>query len=47
MWRTVCVCPDMKCARKSNILMSPEQGVFGYGSIDLLVGDEDEDGFNP
>ncbi|XP_008331984.1 CTD small phosphatase-like protein 3 [Cynoglossus semilaevis] len=38
---------NMKCARKSNILMSPEQGVFGYGSIDLLVGDEDEDGFNP
>ncbi|XP_077391519.1 CTD small phosphatase-like protein 3 [Festucalex cinctus] len=29
----------------NNVLMSPEQGVFGYGSIDLL-GDED-DIFNP
>ncbi|XP_070688483.1 CTD small phosphatase-like protein 3 [Pempheris klunzingeri] len=31
----------------NNILMSPEQGVFGYGSIDLLAGDEDDDVFNP
>lgn len=30
-----------------NILMSPEQGVFGYGSMDLLSGDEDEDIFSP
>lgn len=27
--------------------MSPEQCVFGYGSIDLLGGDEEEDVFNP
>uniref|UniRef100_UPI0037E9078A CTD small phosphatase-like protein 3 n=1 Tax=Semicossyphus pulcher TaxID=241346 RepID=UPI0037E9078A len=31
----------------NNVLMSPEQGVFGFGSIDLLIGDEDEDVFNP
>ncbi|XP_062280180.1 CTD small phosphatase-like protein 3 [Scomber scombrus] len=31
----------------TNVLMSPEQGVFGYGSIDLLAGDEDEDVFSP
>ncbi|XP_077440309.1 CTD small phosphatase-like protein 3 isoform X2 [Vanacampus margaritifer] len=31
----------------TNVLMSPEQGVFGYGSIDLLVGDEDDHIFNP
>lgn len=30
-----------------NVLMSPEQGVFGYGSIDLLAGDEDDDVFSP
>lgn len=30
-----------------NVLMSPEQGVFGYGSMDLLAGDEDEDVFSP
>ncbi|XP_019954153.1 CTD small phosphatase-like protein 3 [Paralichthys olivaceus] len=31
-----------------SILMSPEQGVFGFGSVDLLAGDEDEDEvFNP
>lgn len=29
------------------MLMSPEQCVFGYGSIDLLGGDEEEDAFNP
>lgn len=38
----------MKCpGTGSNVLMSPEQGVFGYGSIDLLGGDEDDDIFNP
>lgn len=37
----------MKCAGTgNNVLMSPEQGVFGYGSIDLLAGDEEEDVFN-
>uniref|UniRef100_A0A8C6UIA6 CTD (carboxy-terminal domain, RNA polymerase II, polypeptide A) small phosphatase like 3 n=1 Tax=Neogobius melanostomus TaxID=47308 RepID=A0A8C6UIA6_9GOBI len=30
-----------------SILLSPEQGVFGYGSMDLLVGDEDDDVFSP
>ncbi|XP_026178740.1 CTD small phosphatase-like protein 3 isoform X1 [Mastacembelus armatus] len=39
---------NMKCAGTGNsVLMSPEQGVFGYGSIDLLAGDEDDDVFNP
>ncbi|XP_068445970.1 CTD small phosphatase-like protein 3 [Clinocottus analis] len=31
----------------NNVLMSPEQGVFGFGSIDLLAGEEEEDIFNP
>ncbi|XP_040896199.1 CTD small phosphatase-like protein 3 [Toxotes jaculatrix] len=39
---------NMKCAGTGhNVLMSPEQGVFGYGSIDLLAGDEDDDVFSP
>ncbi|GAA6235371.1 CTD small phosphatase-like protein 2 [Lates japonicus] len=39
---------NMRCAGTGgNVLMSPEQGVFGYGSIDLLAGDEDDDVFNP
>lgn len=39
---------NLKCPRTgSNVLMSPEQGVFGYGSIDLLAGDEDDDVFSP
>ncbi|XP_071342133.1 CTD small phosphatase-like protein 3 isoform X1 [Trachinotus anak] len=39
---------NMKCpGTGNNVLMSPEQGVFGYGSIDLLAGDEDDDVFNP
>lgn len=37
----------MKCAGTGNVLMSPEQGVFGYGSIDLLAGDEEDDIFSP
>ncbi|KAM9848519.1 CTD small phosphatase-like protein 3 [Aulostomus maculatus] len=37
---------NVKC-KGSNVLMSPEQGVFGYGSIDLLVGDEDDIIFSP
>ncbi|XP_034531763.1 CTD small phosphatase-like protein 3 [Notolabrus celidotus] len=36
-------CPDSG----SNVLMSPEQGFFGFGSVDLLAGDEDDDVFNP
>ncbi|KAM9384077.1 CTD small phosphatase-like protein 3 [Pholidichthys leucotaenia] len=31
----------------NNVLMSPEQGVFGYSSIDLLSGEEDDEVFNP
>ncbi|KAM7388018.1 hypothetical protein PAMP_024222 [Pampus punctatissimus] len=39
---------ENKCAATgNNVLMSPEQGVFGYGSIDLLAGDEDDDVFSP
>ncbi|XP_041791536.1 CTD small phosphatase-like protein 3 [Chelmon rostratus] len=39
---------NVKCADTvNNVLMSPEQGVFGYGSIDLLAGDEEDDVFNP
>lgn len=39
---------NVKCAGTGNsVLMSPEQGVFGYGSIDLLAGDEEDDVFNP
>ncbi|KAJ0065640.1 hypothetical protein NL108_014757, partial [Boleophthalmus pectinirostris] len=30
-----------------HVLMSPEQGVFGYGSMELLAGDEDDDVFSP
>ncbi|KAM8745719.1 CTD small phosphatase-like protein 3 [Acanthopagrus schlegelii] len=39
---------NVKCAGTENsVLMSPEQGVFGYGSIDLLAGDEEDDVFSP
>lgn len=39
---------NFKCAGQgNNVLMSPEQGVFGYGSIDLLIGEEDSDVFSP
>ncbi|XP_072245355.1 CTD small phosphatase-like protein 3 isoform X2 [Leuresthes tenuis] len=39
---------NLKCPGTANsVLMSPEQGVFGYGSIDLLAGDEDDDVFDP
>lgn len=38
---------NVKCAETGNVLMSPEQGVFGYGSIDLLAGDEEDEVFNP
>ncbi|KAM6921479.1 CTD small phosphatase-like protein 3 [Xenentodon cancila] len=39
---------NLKCPETgSSVLLSPEQGVFGYGSIDLLAGDEDDDVFDP
>ncbi|KAM9357781.1 CTD small phosphatase-like protein 2-B [Symphorus nematophorus] len=39
---------NVRCpGSENNVLMSPEQGVFGYGSIDLLAGDEEDDVFNP
>nr|XP_020512008.1 CTD small phosphatase-like protein 2-A [Labrus bergylta] len=39
---------NVKCVGTgNNVLMSPEQGVFGFGSIDLLAGEEDEDVFSP
>ncbi|XP_034035966.1 CTD small phosphatase-like protein 3 [Thalassophryne amazonica] len=31
----------------NSVLLSPQQGVFGYGSMDLLAGEEDEDVFSP
>uniref|UniRef100_A0A3Q3K2J5 FCP1 homology domain-containing protein n=1 Tax=Monopterus albus TaxID=43700 RepID=A0A3Q3K2J5_MONAL len=35
-------------SKESDVLMSPEQGIFGYDSIDLLAGNEDDDDvFNP
>lgn len=40
--------PDLKYAGTgTSVLMSPEHGVFGYGSMDLLAGDEEDDVFNP
>lgn len=39
-------CPDVKRA-DSSVVMSPEQGVFGFGSVDLLAGEEEDDTFNP
>ncbi|XP_069558453.1 CTD small phosphatase-like protein 3 [Brachyistius frenatus] len=39
---------NLKCAGTGdNVLMSPEQGVFDFGSVDLLAGDEDDEVFNP
>ncbi|KAK5869725.1 hypothetical protein PBY51_024423 [Eleginops maclovinus] len=38
---------NVKREGSGNVLMSPEQGVFGFGSIDLLAGEEDEDIFSP
>lgn len=46
---TCCCCffySDVKRAG-NNVLLSPEQGVFGFAAIDLLVGEEDDDIFNP
>ena len=43
----VFLCPDSNRTGK-RIVLSPEQGVFGFGSDELLAGDEDEDDiFNP
>ncbi|KAM3876268.1 CTD small phosphatase-like protein 3 [Diretmus argenteus] len=37
-----------RSATEKDVLMSPEQCVFGYGSVDLLAGDEDgDDIFSP
>uniref|UniRef100_A0A3B3U0H9 CTD (carboxy-terminal domain, RNA polymerase II, polypeptide A) small phosphatase like 3 n=1 Tax=Poecilia latipinna TaxID=48699 RepID=A0A3B3U0H9_9TELE len=38
---------ESRCLSFCSVLLSPEQGVFGYGSIDLLAGDEDDDVFDP
>uniref|UniRef100_A0A1A8LH56 FCP1 homology domain-containing protein n=3 Tax=Nothobranchius TaxID=28779 RepID=A0A1A8LH56_9TELE len=39
---------NMECSEtESSVLMSPEQGVFGYGSVDLLAGEEEDDIFDP
>ncbi|KAJ4943876.1 hypothetical protein JOQ06_006369 [Pogonophryne albipinna] len=38
---------NVKRDGSGDVLMSPEQGVFGFGSIDLLSGEEDEDIFSP
>lgn len=39
----------MKCDDDAvnNVFLSPDQGVFGYASMDLLAGDDEEDVFNP
>ncbi|XP_059197482.1 CTD small phosphatase-like protein 2-A [Centropristis striata] len=34
-------------ATGNDVLMSPEQGVFGFGSIDLLAGEDEEEVFSP
>lgn len=35
--------PDLNSPETENkVIMSPEQGVFGYGSVELLAGEEDE-----
>uniref|UniRef100_A0A1A7XH76 FCP1 homology domain-containing protein n=1 Tax=Iconisemion striatum TaxID=60296 RepID=A0A1A7XH76_9TELE len=39
---------NVECSETGNsVLMSPEQGVFGYGSVDLLAGEEEDDIFDP
>ncbi|KAF3835270.1 hypothetical protein F7725_027828 [Dissostichus mawsoni] len=38
---------NVKRDGSGDVLMSPEQGVFGFGSIELLSGEEDEDIFSP
>ncbi|XP_013862738.1 CTD small phosphatase-like protein 3 [Austrofundulus limnaeus] len=32
---------------ENKIIMSPEQGVFGYGSVELLAGEEEDEVFDP
>lgn len=41
------LCLDVKFAGAGNVLMSPEQCVFGYGSLDLLAGEDEDDTFSP
>lgn len=41
------LCPDVKFSDRGNVLMSPEQCVFSFGSIDPLAEDEEDDIFNP
>ncbi|XP_017268793.1 CTD small phosphatase-like protein 3 [Kryptolebias marmoratus] len=39
---------NLKCPEtEDSVIMSPEQGVFGYGSMELLAGDEENDVFDP
>ncbi|XP_037530430.1 CTD small phosphatase-like protein 3 [Nematolebias whitei] len=39
---------NLKCPETENsVIMSPEQGVFGYSSIELLAGEEEDDVFDP
>ncbi|XP_074523579.1 CTD small phosphatase-like protein 3 [Halichoeres trimaculatus] len=39
---------NVRCPESgSNVLLSPEQGFFAFGTADLLAGDEDDDVFNP
>lgn len=45
--RAFCLCTDVKLTDTGSVLVSPEQCVFGYGSIDLLAGDDEDDVFSP
>lgn len=48
MHACVCfLCPDVKFSDRGNVLMSPEQCVFSFGSIDPLAEDEEDDIFSP
>ena len=38
---------DVNLSDSVNVMMSPEQCVFGCGSIDLLAGEEEDDIFSP
>uniref|UniRef100_A0A3Q4B0D0 FCP1 homology domain-containing protein n=1 Tax=Mola mola TaxID=94237 RepID=A0A3Q4B0D0_MOLML len=38
---------NVKLSDSGNVVMSPEQCVFGCGSIDLLAGEEEDDIFSP
>lgn len=46
----VCVCffcPDVQFSDRGNVLMSPEQCAFSFGSVDPLADEEEGDIFNP